>query len=131
MQRALSDAKLAPTAVDYINAHGTSTPKGDLAETMAIKEVFEDHAYKLAVSSTKSSTGHLLGAAGAVELIASILAIQHQVAPPTINLESPDPDCDLNYVPNVPQPRRIRVIMSNAFGFGGQNASLIAAEYSA
>ena len=119
-----------PQEIDYINAHGTSTPKGDIAETLAIKRIFGDHAYCLAVSSTKSSTGHLLGAAGAVEMIASILAIQHQTLPPTINLETKDPDCDLHYVPNRPEPRRIKTVMSNAFGFGGQNASLIAREIS-
>lgn len=128
MLRALKDADMAPDAIDYINAHGTSTPKGDIAETLAIKRVFGDHAHRLAVSSTKSSTGHLLGAAGAVEMIASILALKHQVLPPTINLDNPDPDCDLYYVPNVPEPRRIRAVMSNAFGFGGQNASLVARE---
>jgi len=128
MQRALADAGLVPSEIDYINAHATSTPKGDIAETMAIKRVFGDHAYRLAVSSTKSSTGHLLGAAGAVEFIASILALQRQTVPPTINLENPDPECDLYYVPNRPEPRRLRAVMSNAFGFGGQNASLIARE---
>lgn len=128
MQRALADAGLKPEAIDYINAHGTSTPKGDLAETLAIKRVFGRHAHELAVSSTKSSTGHLLGAAGAVEMIASILALTHQVLPPTINLQFPDPDCDLYYVPNRPESRRLHVVMSNAFGFGGQNASLIARE---
>ncbi|MCL5115929.1 MAG: beta-ketoacyl-ACP synthase II [Firmicutes bacterium] len=128
MERALHDAGMAPTDIGYINAHGTSTPKGDIAETLAIKRVFGDHAYRLAVSSTKSSTGHLLGAAGAVEMIASILALKHQMLPPTINLENADPDCDLYYVPNQPEARRIKAVMSNAFGFGGQNASLIARE---
>ncbi|MCL4352610.1 MAG: beta-ketoacyl-[acyl-carrier-protein] synthase II, partial [Firmicutes bacterium] len=129
MYRALADAGLDPHEVDYINAHGTSTMKGDLAETLAIKNVFGDHAYQLAVSSTKSSTGHLLGAAGAVEMIASVMAIMRQQVPPTVNLDHASPDCDLNYVPNRPQNRRVRVVMSNAFGFGGQNASLIAREY--
>jgi 3-oxoacyl-[acyl-carrier-protein] synthase II len=128
MQRALIDAGMTPESIDYINAHGTSTPKGDIAETLAIKRVFGDQAHRLAVSSTKSSTGHLLGAAGAVEMIASILAITHQVVPPTINLENPDPDCDLHYVPNQAEDRRVKAVMSNAFGFGGQNASLIARE---
>ncbi len=128
MQRALADAGMSPGTVDYINAHGTSTPKGDIAETLAIKRVFGENAKRLAVSSTKSSTGHLLGAAGAVEMIASILALKYQTLPPTINLEYPDPECDLYYVPNHPEPRRIKTVMSNAFGFGGQNASLIARE---
>lgn len=128
MMVALRDAGMRPEQIDYINAHGTSTPKGDIAETLAIKRVFGDHAHRLAVSSTKSSTGHLLGAAGAVEMIASILAIVRQTVPPTINLDYPDPDCDLYYVPNQAEARRVRAVMSNAFGFGGQNASLIARE---
>ncbi len=124
MQAALRDAQLAPEAVGYINAHGTSTPLGDAAETAAIKRVFADHAYKLAVSSTKSVTGHLFGAAGAVEAIATALALHHQVLPPTANLEHPDPVCDLDYIPNVPRPAAVRAALSNAFGFGGHNASL-------
>lgn len=128
MERALRDAAMRPEDIDYINAHGTSTPKGDVAETLAIKRVFGDHAYRLAVSSTKSTTAHLLGAAGAVEMIAAVLAIVHQTLPPTINLEHPDPDCDLYYVPNQAETRRVRTVMSNAFGFGGQNATLIARE---
>ncbi len=129
MRRALQDAALSPESIDYINAHGTSTQKGDLAETVAIKNVFGPHAYDLAVSSTKSVTGHLLGAAGAVELIASILAIQQQQVPPTANLEEPSADCDLNFVPKTAQKRPVHTVMSNAFGFGGQNAALIAQEY--
>jgi 3-oxoacyl-[acyl-carrier-protein] synthase II len=126
MAGALRDARLDPSAVDYINAHGTSTPLGDKAETTAIKNVFGDHAYKLSVSSTKSQLGHLLGASGGVELAISLLALQHQVCPPTINYATPDPDCDLDYTPNTPRERSVRVVMSNSFGFGGHNASMIA-----
>ena len=126
MSSALRDAKLDPTAIDYINAHGTSTPLGDKAETVAVKRVFEDHAYKLNVSSTKSQLGHLLGASGGVELIFSLLALRDQVCPPTINLDTPDPACDLNYTPKTPQQRKINAVMSNSFGFGGHNASVIA-----
>jgi 3-oxoacyl-[acyl-carrier-protein] synthase II len=125
MARALKDAGIAPTEIDYINAHGTSTPQGDIAETRAIKEIFGEHAYKLAVSSTKSMHGHLLGAAGAVELIASVLAIREGLLPPTINLEQPDPQCDLDYVPNVARPAAVNTALSNSFGFGGQNATVI------
>jgi 3-oxoacyl-[acyl-carrier-protein] synthase II len=126
MSSALRDAKLDPTAIDYINAHGTSTPLGDKAETVAVKRVFEDQAYKLNVSSTKSQLGHLLGASGGVELILSLLALRDQVCPPTINLDTPDPACDLNYTPKTPQQRKISAVMSNSFGFGGHNASVIA-----
>jgi 3-oxoacyl-[acyl-carrier-protein] synthase II len=126
MSSALRDAKLDPAAIDYINAHGTSTPLGDKAETTAVKRVFEDHAYKVNVSSTKSQLGHLLGASGGVELILSLLALRDQVCPPTINLDDPDPACDLNYTPNKPQERSIKAVMSNSFGFGGHNASIIA-----
>jgi len=126
MSNALRDAKLNPDQIDYINAHGTSTPLGDKAETKAIKRVFEDYAYQLNVSSTKGQLGHLLGASGGVELILSLLAMKHQTAPPTINLETADPDCDLNYTPNTPQERSIQRVMSNSFGFGGHNASLVA-----
>lgn len=128
MSAALRDAQLNPADVDYINAHGTSTPLGDKAETTAVKRVFEDHAYKVNVSSTKSQLGHLLGASGGVELVLSLLALRDQMAPPTINLHKPDPACDLNYTPNQPQPRPIRAVMSNSFGFGGHNASIIAAQ---
>lgn len=126
MSEALKDAQLSADGVDYINAHGTSTPLGDKAETTAIKNVFGDHAYKLSVSSTKSELGHLLGASGGVELILSILALKHNVCPPTINLESPDPECDLDYTPNEPKERQLERVMSNSFGFGGHNASIIA-----
>lgn len=125
MELALADATSDPDTIDYINAHGTSTPMGDLAETKAIKQVFGDHAYKLAVSSTKSCLGHLLGASGGVELIATIQAMRHNLAPPTINLENPDPACDLDYVPNKARDMRIRRAMSNSFGFGGHNATLV------
>lgn len=125
MRNALTSAGMNADAVDYINAHGTSTPAGDVAETLAIKSVFGDHAHNVAVSSTKSMIGHLLGAAGAVEAIFSTLAIRDGVAPPTINLTNPDDGCDLNYVPGVAQERDIRVAMSNSFGFGGTNGTLI------
>ncbi|MDB6097114.1 MAG: fabF [Francisellaceae bacterium] len=125
MQGALKDAELNPEQIDYVNAHGTSTPVGDLEETTALKLAFNDHVYKLAVSSTKSMTGHLLGAAGAIEAIFSILAIRDQIAPPTINLDNPDEGCDLNYVAHTAQQRKIKVALSNSFGFGGTNGSLI------
>jgi 3-oxoacyl-[acyl-carrier-protein] synthase II len=125
MTLALGDAGVAPGDVDYINAHGTSTPHNDASETHAIKEVFGPHAHRLAVSSTKSMTGHLLGAAGAVEALATVLALQDGLLPPTINYCSPDPDCDLDYVPNQARARRIGVALSNSFGFGGVNASLL------
>jgi len=125
MENALADAKLKPEAVDYINAHGTSTPVGDELEALAIKRTFGDHAYKLAVSSTKSMIGHLLGAAGSVEAVFSVLAIRDQVAPPTINLDNPSDGCDLNFVPHTAQQRKIDVSLSNSFGFGGTNGSLI------
>jgi 3-oxoacyl-[acyl-carrier-protein] synthase II len=125
MTNALRDAQLNPSDLHYLNAHATSTELGDRAETVAIKRAFGDHAYKLAVSSTKSMTGHLLGAAGAVEAIFSILAIRDQVAPPTINLENPGEGCDLDYVPNVARQMRIKAALSNSFGFGGTNGSLV------
>jgi len=125
MAAALSSARLNPQDVDYINAHGTSTPLGDIAETQAIKAVFGSAARKLAISSTKSCTGHLLGASGGVEAIASIKALQHNTLPPTINLETPDPQCDLDYVPNVTRDAHIRTAMSNSFGFGGHNACIV------
>jgi 3-oxoacyl-[acyl-carrier-protein] synthase II len=111
--------------VDYLNMHGTSTPLGDIAETNAIKQVFGDHAYTMSLSSTKSMTGHMLGAAGAFEAIASILALYHGVVPPTINFEHPDPECDLDYTFNAAREKPIRVAISNAFGFGGHNTSVV------
>ena len=125
MNNALKDAGLTHADVDYINAHGTSTPLGDVAETVAIKRCFGDHAAKLAVSSTKSSTGHLLGAAGGVEAVFTLLGMQHQIAPATINLQNQDPACDLDYVPNRARPMKIDVAMSNSFGFGGTNGTLV------
>ncbi|MDZ7643645.1 MAG: beta-ketoacyl-ACP synthase II [Woeseiaceae bacterium] len=125
MQAALDDAGIAPGDVDYLNAHGTSTPVGDVGETVAIKRAFGDSARNLAVSSTKSCTGHLLGAAGAVEAIFSVLAIRDQVLPPTINLDNPDEACDLDYVPHTAREARVRTVVSNSFGFGGTNGSLV------
>jgi 3-oxoacyl-[acyl-carrier-protein] synthase II len=125
MQMALRGAGLEPSAIAYINAHGTSTPYNDRLETMAIKKVFGDHAYKLAVSSTKSMTGHLLGAAGGLEAVITALAVQHRMLPPTINLDNPDPECDLDYVPNASRAAEITHAMSNSFGFGGTNAVLL------
>ena len=125
MAAAIRDAGLAPEDVDYVNAHGTSTELGDIAETRAIRKVFGAHADSLAVSSTKSTTGHLLAAAGGVEAVFSILAIRDQVAPPTINLDNPDPECDLDYVPHQPREMPIKAVLSNSFGFGGTNGSLI------
>jgi 3-oxoacyl-[acyl-carrier-protein] synthase II len=125
MKMAIKDAGLKPEDVDYINAHGTSTPLNDLTETVAIKKVFGDHAKKVPISATKSMTGHLLGAAGSTEAIFTILAVQDGIMPPTINYEEPDPQCDLDYVPNVARRKPVKVAMSNAFGFGGTNATLI------
>ena len=125
MANTLRNAGLNREQVDYVNAHGTSTPLGDVAETVAVRNCFGDHARKLAVSSTKSMTGHLLGAAGGVEAVFSVLAIRDQVAPPTINLVNPDPQCDLDYVPNTARRMKIDVVLSNSFGFGGTNGSLV------
>lgn len=125
MQRAIRDAGISPEQIGYINAHGTSTPYNDKFETLAIKKVFGDHAYKLAVSSTKSMTGHALGAAGGIEAVISVLAIENGILPPTINYETPDPDCDLDYVPNKIREAHVDYALSNSFGFGGTNACLI------
>jgi 3-oxoacyl-[acyl-carrier-protein] synthase II len=131
MAAALRDAEIQPSTVDYINAHGTSTPYNDKFETLAIKRVFGDHATKLAVSSTKSMTGHLLGAAGGIEAIATAFALHHGILPPTINYETSDPDCDLDYVPNQARKQDVEVALSNAFGFGGTNATLAFKKYRA
>jgi 3-oxoacyl-[acyl-carrier-protein] synthase II len=125
MLRALDRAGVSPHRVDYINAHGTSTPIGDPAETLAIKGAFGDHAHKVAISSTKSMTGHTLGAAGAIESMVCALAIRDQKVPPTINYETPDPACDLDYVPNVMRELPIEYALNNSFGFGGHNVSLL------
>jgi 3-oxoacyl-[acyl-carrier-protein] synthase II len=125
MRNALRDAKLEPTAMDYINAHGTSTPLGDKAETQAIKAVYDKHAYDLSISSTKSCLGHALGASGGIEMILTLLAVKHDLVPPTANLEEPDPECDLNYTPLKPVARSVHTAMNNSFGFGGHNASII------
>ena len=125
MKMAIDNSDIDAVDVDYVNMHGTSTPLGDIGETIAIKKVFGEHAKKINLSSTKSMTGHLLGAAGAVEAIASILAIKHGIIPPTINFSNPDPECDLNYTFNKPQKREVNVALSNAFGFGGHNTSIL------
>jgi 3-oxoacyl-[acyl-carrier-protein] synthase II len=129
MKKALKDARLQPSEVDYINVHGTSTPQGDKVEVIAIKEVFGDHARKVAISSTKSMTGHLLGAAGGLEAGISALALRDQVIPPTINYENPDPECDLDFVPNTARKTAVRHVLSNSFGFGGTNGALIFKRY--
>ena len=129
MTNALRSAGMNPDQVDYINAHGTSTPAGDIAETQAIKSVFKDHAYNLAVSSTKSMIGHLLGASGAAEAIVSVLSIRDKVISPTINLDNPDKECDLDYVPHAAREHSLKVVLSNSFGFGGTNGSLIFSKY--
>jgi 3-oxoacyl-[acyl-carrier-protein] synthase II len=129
MRMALRSAGLNPSDISYINAHGTSTPPGDIAETQAIKAVFGDHARTLAVSSTKGATGHMLGAAGAVEMAICIKAIEHNVVPPTINLDTPDPQCDLNYVPKTAREMPVESVVNNSFGFGGHNASIVARKF--
>ncbi len=125
MRNAMRDAGLGIESIDYINAHGTSTELGDIAETVAVKRLLGDRAMKVAVNSTKSMTGHLLGAAGGVEAVFSILALVNQVSPPTINLQNPDPRCDLDYVPNTARKMAIRTALSNSFGFGGTNGTLV------
>ncbi|KAF3977464.1 MAG: beta-ketoacyl-ACP synthase II [Methylococcales symbiont of Iophon sp. n. MRB-2018] len=129
IKNALRDAKLNADQVDYINAHGTSTPAGDVCETQAMKSALGDHAYKIAISSTKSMIGHLLGAAGGVEAVFSALALKHQIAPPTINLDTPDPECDLDYVPHTAREMKMDIVISNSFGFGGTNGSLVFKRY--
>jgi 3-oxoacyl-[acyl-carrier-protein] synthase II len=129
MRMALRSARMNPEQISYINAHGTATPQGDICETQAIKTVFGDHARRLAVSSTKGATGHMLGAAGSVEMAICAKAIQSGIVPPTINLETPDPQCDLDYVPNTARELVVDAIVNNSFGFGGHNASLIARKF--
>ena len=129
MQIALRKAGIEPEEIDYINAHGTSTALNDKSETLAIKSVFGDHAYRIPISSTKSMTGHMIGAAGAIEAMVCVLAMQNGVVPPTINLDNPDPDCDLDYVPHVLRQVKVRTAMSNSFGFGGHNSVLVLREY--
>jgi 3-oxoacyl-[acyl-carrier-protein] synthase II len=129
MRMALRNANLNPEDITYINAHGTSTPQGDIAETQAIKTVFGAHAWKLAVSSTKGATGHMLGAAGAVEMIACSKAIETGIVPPTINYQVPDPECDLDYVPNTARKMAVNAVLNNSFGFGGHNASILAKKF--
>jgi 3-oxoacyl-[acyl-carrier-protein] synthase II len=131
MKQAMASAGIAPTDIQYINAHGTSTKYNDKFETIAIKRAFGDHAYKVAVSSTKSMTGHLLGGAGALEAGISTLALHHQTIPPTINLDTPDPDCDLDYVPHTARKADLTYVLSNSFGFGGTNAALIFKKFAA
>jgi 3-oxoacyl-[acyl-carrier-protein] synthase II len=125
MQAAMRDAGLGPADVDYINAHGTSTPLGDKAETVAVKRVFGDLAAGLSISSTKSSLGHSLGASGGIEMVVTTKALVESTVPPTINLDNPDPLCDLDYTPNVPRHRKIRAALNNSFGFGGHNACIV------
>jgi 3-oxoacyl-[acyl-carrier-protein] synthase II len=129
MQMALDDAGVAPEEVDYINAHGTSTDLNDSFETRAIKKVFGEYSYELAISSTKSMTGHLLGGAGGVESVISVLTLTRGIIPPTINYENQDPECDLDYVPNVAREKNVKTALSNSFGFGGTNAALVFRRY--
>jgi 3-oxoacyl-[acyl-carrier-protein] synthase II len=129
MKLALEDGGVRPEEIDYINAHGTSTPLNDRAETQAMKAVFDEEVYRIPISSTKSMTGHLLGAGGALEAAVTVMAIDRGAIPPTINLEVPDPDCDLDYTPHMPKRGRVRAAMSNSFGFGGHNTSLVFKEF--
>jgi 3-oxoacyl-[acyl-carrier-protein] synthase II len=129
MKMAINDGGLKPEEIDYVNAHGTSTEYNDKFETLAMKEVFGEHAYNLAISSTKSMTGHLLGAAGGVEAIFTVLAIRDSMLPPTINYETPDPECDLDYIPNKARQKEIKAAMSNSLGFGGHNATIVFKKY--
>jgi 3-oxoacyl-[acyl-carrier-protein] synthase II len=129
MSRALQDGGIGPAEVDYINAHGTSTPLGDKAETIAVKNVYGDSAYKVSISSTKSQLGHSLGASGGIELVISVKTLLEQTIAPTINLDNPDPECDLDYTPNQPRQRKVDIVMSNSFGFGGHNASIVIRKY--
>jgi 3-oxoacyl-(acyl-carrier-protein) synthase len=131
MRWALEDAGVSVEEVDYINPHGSSTPLNDKTETMAIKDLFGEHAYRVAISASKSMLGHLMGAAGAVEAIASILTLEHGIIHPTINYDTPDPECDLDYVPNVAREAEVNVVLSNSFGLGGQNACLVLAKFDA
>jgi 3-oxoacyl-[acyl-carrier-protein] synthase II len=131
MNMALRHANVRPEQVDYVNAHATSTGLGDLCETRAIKTVFGEHAKNVSISSTKSMTGHLLGGAGAIEMAACALAIRDSVIPPTINLDNPDEDCDLDYTPHTAKEKKVRVAVNNSFGFGGHNATLVATEFAA
>jgi 3-oxoacyl-[acyl-carrier-protein] synthase II len=129
IRMALRSAAMNPSDISYINAHGTSTPQGDIAETQAIKTVFGDHARKVAISSTKGATGHMLGASGAVEMVICIKSIESNVVPPTINLDNPDPECDLDYVPRTAREMNVQAVVNNSFGFGGHNATLIARKF--
>jgi 3-oxoacyl-(acyl-carrier-protein) synthase len=129
MQKAIKDAGISPEDIGYINAHGTSTPYNDKFETKAIKDAFGEHVYKLAVSSTKSMTGHALGAAGGIEAVFAVKALEENVLPPTINYENPDPECDLDYIPNEARKTKVDYVLSNSFGFGGTNACLIFKRY--
>jgi 3-oxoacyl-[acyl-carrier-protein] synthase II len=131
MAAALRRAEVAPSDIDYVNMHGTSTSAGDIAETAAVRSVFGEAANTLALSSTKSQLGHMLGAAGTIEMIMCVLALQHSIIPPTMNLHTPDPKCDLDYVPHTPRPASLSIVVNNSFGFGGHNASLVLKKYEA